>query len=74
MLVLGSSLLLLRMHWCLQLLICQWLRKLPGRLQQPMVWPMFPGPNLPLAHVCTYIYIFQTLNPERTLHPQPYKP
>ena len=63
MLVLGSSLLLLRMHWCLQLLICQWLRKLPGRLQQPMVWPMFPGPNLlmPLAHVCIYIY---TPNPK----------
>ena len=59
MLVLGSSLLLLmvkpRMHWCLHLLrplVCQW-PKLPGRLQQPMVWPMFPGPNLPmpLAHV-----------------------
>ena len=38
------------MHWCLHLLrplVCQW-PKLPGRLQQPMVWPMFPGPNLPM--------------------------
>ena len=62
MLVLGSSLLLLMVRLRRQLL-CQWLRKLPGRLQQPMLWPMFPGPSLlmPLARIYIYIY---TPNPK----------